>query len=252
MPKSKRSKVVSLTKTDKKGREHKAEMMTQIQENADKWQHVWVFGVGNMRNSALKDVRDRWKGTGRMFFGRTAVMAKALGTTEAEEYKPGIHKLAQTIKGQVGIFFTDYAPQEVIDWFASFRKPDFARSGNVAGKEVVLPAGPILQYNDPTSPFPSSMDPQLRKLGLTTKLERGIPSLDVPHVICRKGDKLTPEQAQLLKLVGEQMATFKVRLIGRWSEADGWVEVEGEGEGDEDEEDQNDKQENGDEEVMNE
>ncbi|KDQ15022.1 hypothetical protein BOTBODRAFT_65689 [Botryobasidium botryosum FD-172 SS1] len=229
MPRSKRSKVVSLTKTDKKGREHKAEMITQIQANADKWQHVWVFSVGNMRNSALKDVRERWKGTGRMFFGRTAVMAKALGTTDAEEYKPGIHKLAQRIKGPVGIFFTDYSPQEVIDWFASYQKPDFARSGNVARKEVVLPAGPILQYNDPSSPFPSSMDPQLRKLGLTTKLVRGVPSLDVPHIICKKGDKLTSEQAQLLKLIGEQMATFKIRLIGRWCEADGWVEVEGEG-----------------------
>lgn len=34
-------------------------------------------------------------------------------------------------------------------------------------------------------------------------------------------------QAQLLKLLGEQLAVFKVRLAGRWSEEEGWVEVDG-------------------------
>ena len=41
------------------------------------------------------------------------------------------------------------------------------------------------------------------------------------------------------------MATFKVRLIGRWCEAEGWVEVEGEGNDDEEEA-------GGDDEVMSE
>ncbi len=34
-------------------------------------------------------------------------------------------------------------------------------------------------------------------------------------------------QAQLLKLLGERLSVFKVRLAGRWSEDEGWVEVEG-------------------------
>lgn len=33
--------------------------------------------------------------TARIFFGRGAVMAKALGTTPAEEHRPGLHKLAK-------------------------------------------------------------------------------------------------------------------------------------------------------------
>lgn len=65
-------------------------------------------------------------------------------------------------------------------------------------------------YNDPLSPFPHSMDPQLRKLGLATSMVRGVPSLTAPHVICKKGKTLTAEQAQLLKLIGEQMAYVPV------------------------------------------
>jgi hypothetical protein len=50
------------------------------------------------------------------------------------------------------------------------------------------------------------MDPQLRKLGLATSLVKGVPSLTSPHQICKQGQTLTAEQAQLLKLIGEQMA----------------------------------------------
>ncbi|KAH9851517.1 mRNA turnover protein 4-like protein [Lenzites betulinus] len=230
MPKSKRSKIVSLTKVEKKTREHKNAFIQEVQENADKWQYCWLFEVGNMRNAHLKTVRRLWKDTARIFFGRGAVMAKALGTTLEEEHRLGLHKLAKQIKGQVGLFFTDTAPEEVIEWFADFKQPDFARSGNRAARTVVLPAGPVMQQHaTPPEPFPHNEEPQLRKLGLRTRMDRGVPTLDVSHTVCVKDKVLTPEQAQLLKLIGLKMVTFKVGLRARWDAASGEVvQIEGE------------------------
>ncbi|KAL4249068.1 Ribosome assembly factor mrt4 [Abortiporus biennis] len=229
MPKSKRSKVVSLTKVAKKTKEHKGAMITELQENADKWQYCWLFEVGNMRNSHLKTVRKLWKDSARIFFGRGAVMAKALGMTPEEEHKSGLHRIAQQIKGQVGLLFTDSTPAEVTEWFADFHPLDFARSGNVATQTFILPAGPIMQqHSTPPEPFPHNEEPQLRKLGLSTKMVRGVPTLEVPHTVCTKGKKLTPEQTQLLKLVGVKMVEFKVGLRMYWEAASGEVvEVEG-------------------------
>ena len=82
----------------------------QVQANADKWKHCWLFEVGNMRNGHLKTVRKLWKewapyplndsqairhrySSGRMIFGRGAVMAKGLGNTVEEEHLPGLHLL---------------------------------------------------------------------------------------------------------------------------------------------------------------
>jgi len=227
MPRSKKSKLVSLTKTEKKStRAHKEKFVSEVQEHASRWKYAYVIHVGNMRNSSLKVVREQWKGTGRLFFGRTRVMAAALGTSEDTECRTGIHAVSKHLKGPVGLFFTDGPPEEVKVWFDSFSKPDFARAGNQATKEIVLPVGPLFQYNDPSSTFPSSMDPQLRKLGLTTVLKRGVPSLATEHIVCRKNEKLTKEQAQLLKLIGVQMAVFKVLLSGRWSEEEGWVAID--------------------------
>ncbi|KAI0081645.1 mRNA turnover protein 4-like protein [Panus rudis PR-1116 ss-1] len=230
MPKSKRAKLVSLTKVAKKTKEQKGALINEVQENADKWQYCWLFEVGNMRNAHLKTVRKLWKDSARIFFGRGAVMAKALGTTPEEEHKPGLHKIAQQLKGQVGLMFTNSPPEEVTEWFADFHPPDFARSGNPATKTFILPAGPVMQqHSDPPEPFPHNEEPQLRKLGLHTTMVRGVPTLEAPHKVCEEGKTLTPEQAQLLKLIGVKMIEFRVGLRAYWEATSGIVvQVEGE------------------------
>ncbi|KAF8169252.1 ribosomal protein L10-domain-containing protein [Pholiota molesta] len=211
MPRSKRSKVViSLTNVSKKTKEHKNAMMTEVQANAEKWRYCWLFEVGSMRNSHLKTVRKLWKDSARIFFGRGAVMAKALGTTVEEEHRLGLSKIATQIKGQVGLFFTDSEPQEVIEWFADFQQPDFARAGNRATRTVILPIGPEAWADH--------------------NYDRGVPTLTSPHKVCEKGKTLTSEQAQLLKLIGLKMVTFRVGLMARWDSATGEVtQIEGGG-----------------------
>lgn len=151
-------------------------------------------------------------------------MAKALGTTPEEEHQPGLHHLAKQIKGQVGLFFTNSPPSEVTEWFDDFHPPDFARSGNVASETFSLPAGPIMQqHSTPPEPFPHNEEPQLRKLGLRTTMVRGVPTLENPHTVCTQGKVLTPEQAQLLKLIGVKMVKFRVGLRAYWHVATGEV-----------------------------
>lgn len=60
MPKSKRAKVVHLTKTDKKGKELSLKLFANVQEAADNHEHIFVFSVENMRNSYLKEVRQEF------------------------------------------------------------------------------------------------------------------------------------------------------------------------------------------------
>lgn len=86
------------------------------------------------------------------------------------------------------------------------------------------------QHSDPPEPFPHNEEPQLRKLGLTTHMDKGVPTLHNPHKLCQKGKALTPEQAQLLKLIGEKMVVFRVGLLAHWESASGDVtSIEGGG-----------------------
>ncbi|XP_059483826.1 mRNA turnover protein 4 homolog [Neocloeon triangulifer] len=209
MPKSKRDKKISLTRTTKKGQPLKKQLVDDIRKCLESYARIFVFSVHNMRNIKLKEVRDEWKQS-RFFLGKNKVMAIALGRTAEEESQPNIHHLANTIQGQCGILFTNKKKDEVIEWFEKYSEKDFARSGGVATRTVNLEAGPLDQ-------FTHSMEPQLRQLGMPTSLKKGVVTLTKDYAVCKTGDILNPEQARILKLLGEQMAEFKFTLRALWS-----------------------------------
>ncbi|KAI8916445.1 ribosomal protein L10-domain-containing protein [Entophlyctis helioformis] len=208
MPKSKRAKIVNLTKTDKKGREVKDKLFEEIRECADKYAYIYVFEVLNMRNTFMKEVRADWT-TSRFFLGRNKVMAKALGTTEEEEYKNNLHYLASKLTGNVGLMFTDSAPEEVRKYFANKKELDFARGGAIATQEVVIPAGQLMRGD---TIVPHNMEPQLRKLGMPTTLVNGAVMLKNDYTVCKEGDTLTPEQAHILKHFDHHLAEFHLTV----------------------------------------
>lgn len=59
MPKSKRAKVVHLSKTQKKGEELTIRLYANIQECIPNYPYIYVFSVHNMRNTYLKEVRNQ-------------------------------------------------------------------------------------------------------------------------------------------------------------------------------------------------
>ncbi|WWC69410.1 uncharacterized protein I206_103349 [Kwoniella pini CBS 10737] len=228
MPRSRRSKITTLSKTPVRStKASKQALVNEIQATIDKYDHLWIFSVGDMRNEGLKEVRSQWRGTGRFFFGKGKVMAKALGETPETEYQEGLSNIAKRLKGQIGLFFTSHPVDETKEWFESWSKQEYARMGARSTAEISLPAGPILTpYNEQQSgdPFPHSMEPQLRALGLSTSLIRGVPSLNNPHILCKNGEKLSSEKCRILKLLAIQMAEFKIILGSRWSKEQGFVQ----------------------------
>uniref|UniRef100_A0A8C1UCF2 Ribosome assembly factor mrt4 n=2 Tax=Cyprinus carpio TaxID=7962 RepID=A0A8C1UCF2_CYPCA len=213
MPKSKRDKKVSLTKTTKKGLEAKQNLIEELRKCADIYRYVFVFSVENMRNNKLKDIRTAWKHS-RFFFGKNKVMMIALGKGPTDEYKDNLHKVSRFLRGEVGVLFTNKTKDEVQEYFSSFKEVDYARAGNVATMSVTLDEGPLEQ-------FPHSMEPQLRQLGLPTALKKGVVTLIKDFEVCKEGDTLTPEQARILKLFGTEMAEFKISIKCMWNSESG-------------------------------
>ncbi|KAI8968046.1 ribosomal protein L10-domain-containing protein [Mycotypha africana] len=209
MPKSKRSTIVSLTKTDKKGREGKEKLMEDIHECVDKYDYLYLYSVKDMRNTYLKEIRHDFKDS-RFFFGKNRVMAKALGTSAEEEYKEGLSAIAKDLNSEVGLLFTNKTPEEVKNYFDEFVRPDYARSGAIATETITIPEGPVKRGVDP---MPHNMEPLLRQLGMPTVLKNGIVTLLVPYTVCMEGETLSSNQAHLLKLFYHQLAEFRVDLI---------------------------------------
>ncbi|XP_043672939.1 mRNA turnover protein 4 homolog [Vespula pensylvanica] len=214
MPKSKRDKKISLTKTNKKGKLLKQQIVEDVRNCATKYKRIFLISVQNMRNNIMKDLRNELKDS-RFFFGKNKVIALALGRTPEKEIVKGINVLSNELIGQCGLLFTNLKTKEVLQWMEEREELEFARSGFVPDVSETLPAGPMPL-------FPHSMEPYLRQLGMPTELQRGVVILTKDFKVCRKGQPLTPEQAKIFKLVGKRVATFKLIPIGIYSTKHGY------------------------------
>ncbi|KQJ92639.1 mRNA turnover protein 4 homolog [Brachypodium distachyon] len=221
MPKSKRNRPVTLSKTKKKpGQERKGRVVTEIKDAAENYSSAYVFTYNNMRNQKLKDLRDQLKSSSRIFLAGKKVMQIALGRTAADEVKTGMRKLCKFLQGSSGLLFTNLPRDEVESLFRDFEEHDFARTGTVATETVELKEGPLEQFSHEMEPF-------LRKQGLPVRLNKGVVELVADHVVCEEGKPLSPEAAHTLRLLGTRMATFRLYLVCRWSPDDFEVYKEG-------------------------
>jgi mRNA turnover protein 4 len=213
MPKSKRNKIVTLSKTKKRGREQKEVIVTSIRDAAEKYCSVFVFSFENMRNLAFKEFREQLKATSKFFLGSNKVMQVALGRSAADEIRPGLYKVSKLLRGDTGLLFTNMLKEEVESLFNKYEENDFARTGTVATEKVELPEGPLEQ-------FTHEMEPFLRKQGMPVRLNKGVIELVSDYTVCEEGKPISPEASRILRLLGIKMASFQLHLIGRWSADD--------------------------------
>ncbi|KAE8356712.1 ribosomal protein L10-domain-containing protein [Aspergillus coremiiformis] len=235
MPRSKRARVVHETKTAKKShKEQTRRLYANIRECVEKYDHLFVFGVDNMRNTYLKDVRAEFADS-RLFFGKTKVMAVALGQNPESEAATNLHKLSPCLTGAVGLLFTSRDPESVTSYFDSFRPLDFARAGTVSTRSFSIPnglvysrAGEIPASED--EPVSHTIEPELRKLGIPTRLVKGKVMLELTDgqegfPVCREGEVLDSRQTTLLKMFGIAIAEFHVALKAHWTQSTGEVKI---------------------------
>ncbi len=184
MPKSKRDKAVSLTKTPKKGRAWKEGVLASTRAAIDEViggsgapGSVYVFRHANLRTGPLQKLRDELRASGTRFcLGSVALLRVAVGGAEGEgEYRPGLGRLAGSLRGGAGLLATRLPPAQVEPAIAAFRHADFARAGARAAATFALPAGPL--HGPGGVPLPHTLEPSLRGHGLPVKLDRGVVTL---------------------------------------------------------------------------
>ncbi len=161
-------------------------------------------------------------------------MAKALGLTPEEAHQENTHLLSRHLAGNVGLLFTNRAPEAITEYFSSLSKTDFARAGNEATRTFTVPAGVVYSMGGEIAaeddvPMAHSLEPELRKLGMPTSLVKGKVVLQNEYTVCVEGKVLDSRQTRLLKLFGVATAEFAVELRAYWSSATSEVTEVGEG-----------------------
>lgn len=232
MPKSKRNKVVALTKVKKKGREWKEGVVEKVRDAVEKYPSVYLFRHYNMRTEKFKELREEMKAHSKFILGSNAILQVALGRSPSDELRTNLHLLSEKIKGQVGLLFTSLPSDEVTRIIDEFEHEDYARAGAKATHDFRIKEGPV--PDGAHGPLQHTMEPQLRKYGMPTKLNKGVIEVLSDFVVCKEGKVLDANQAAILKVFDEKMAVFSLKLLGVWRADDEEYEELADDDGDED------------------
>jgi len=140
-------------------------------------------------------------------------MQFALGRDETTEIRHNMHRLTKVLIGKKALFFTSSPPKKIIKFFGNFKRLEFPHSGFVAKKDFIIPPGPLNKNK-----FPSTLEPQLRSLGLPIKLIRGIIHVENKFPVCRKGQVLNSKKSRILKFFGKRQEITTIEIKAYWRE----------------------------------
>ena len=166
MPKSKRSKVVSLTQVRKKGKEHKEAQIEQIKKLLEEYKYLFVLTFKNMTTNPFKKIKQDFEDS-KFLLGKNKLAQYALGTSQDNETAENVHIISEMINGKCCLLFTNQKASKITKYFEEYSTPEFAQAGAIAPKNVTLE-----KEGTDLAGLSYSIEPYLRELGLPTKLHQ--------------------------------------------------------------------------------
>lgn len=208
MPRSKRDRQITLSKTQKKvDLDHKNEQVKKIQDALIDYDRYITFSTDNARNKVIKQLRLDWKDDSRFFYTKNSLIKLAFGRDTETEKMKNLAKLGDRIVRNVGLLMTNKTVGQLQKQLDTYNEYDFARGGVKSIATVTVKAGSLKDF------VTHSEEPYLRtKLGLPVKLDRGIVQMLQDHTICRFGDILSVDQCLQLKTFKVKLAEFRITL----------------------------------------
>jgi len=109
MPKAKRAVEISLTKTKKKTKENKGNLIQRVRDSLNEYERLYVIEYENVPSSEFIKVRQEFKADSQFLLGKKSVMSVALGRTKEEEVAEDLHAVSQCLLSgeKRGLLFTN-------------------------------------------------------------------------------------------------------------------------------------------------
>ncbi len=166
----------------------KAQMYQQLQELPKKYKVTALVRMEKVRSSQLLPLRKKFLGQVEVISIKDQVAKKALATLNI----PGISKMIESLTGQCVLMFTNMSPFKLNVLLGKNKIMMFARGGDIASVDVVVPA-------KNTGIAPGPMLTEFKEAGIATKIDQGTIWITKDTTPVKKGGAVGGKLATLLQ-----------------------------------------------------
>jgi len=170
----------------------KSEKVKEIKDLVQKFEAIGIADLRKVRAHQLQELRRELKNTAYLRVAKNALVERAI--SESED-KPNIEMLRGNLKGSNLLLFTNLNPFKLALILERSKVKAFAKAGDIATDDVIVPAG---NTGQPPGPIIS----QLGSVGIPTRIESGSVWVNRDTVVARKGDVISESLAPILSKLG--------------------------------------------------
>ena len=170
----------------------KAEKVEEIKNILKKYRIIGIADLHKVRASQLQELRKNLKEVAYLQVIKNTLMERAIS-----EFKglPNIKSLMRHLKGSNLFLFTNINPFKLALILEKSKVKGFAKAGDIASEDIIVPAGN-------TGLAPGPIISQLSSVGIPTRIESGSVWINRDTVVAKKGEVISQSLAAVLSKLG--------------------------------------------------
>lgn len=114
MAKSKRNKIVHLTQVKKKGKDHKEDLIKQVEQYVTQFKRVFIFDFDQTKSDRIMALRLKLKQFGRIFAGLNSISELTFNNI-GKRTNTNYEQLVKQVVGKKGLLFTDLSKDKLME-----------------------------------------------------------------------------------------------------------------------------------------
>ncbi|HIE14953.1 TPA: 50S ribosomal protein L10 [Candidatus Bathyarchaeota archaeon] len=170
----------------------KVEEVKEVIRLLQKYRAVGVASIYKVRANQLQEIRKKLKDNVYMRVFKNNLVLRAISECSN---RPNIEELKEYLTGSNIFLFTNLNPFKLALLLKESKVEIIAKSGDVATKDVIVPAG---NTGLPPGPIIS----QLNAVGIPTRIEAGSVWINKDTLVARKGEVISERLAAVLSKLG--------------------------------------------------
>jgi len=197
---SRKSEITEKTKS----RLEKEAKVRELSELIMKYRTLCIIDLNNMPSRQFKELKNLLSNYGVVKVVKNSLLARALESLKLRNYE----EIVKYLSGTNAVLLTNLNAFEVFRLCERLKSKKYAKPGDTATSEIVIPSGPT---NIPPGPSLSMFG----KLKIPTQVREGFIWVAKDVTVAKPGDKISNELASLLKKLDIKVIDvgLKVKLI---------------------------------------